>query len=124
MGPLRRRLDLGIVGAILLGYAGAMACGPATEAPACDPARESCEPQLSGCVDRSGPEDDRSCAEICEELGGGCEARGCEGQTYIRFLGCEDDVHDGGLASALDCEEPVEWQLANSVQCCCVGVDP
>lgn len=124
MELLRRRLELSIAAAILLGYGGASACGPSTETPICDPARASCEPQLSGCVDRSGPEDDRSCAEICEELGGGCRARACDGHTYMKFLGCEDDDHDGGSVSTLDCEDPVEWQVSDSVQCCCIGVDP
>ena len=124
MGLIRRRLELGIVAAILVGYGGAAACGPSTEAPVCDPAQESCEPQLSGCVDRSGPEDDRSCAEICEGLGGGCVARGCDGQTFMKFLGCVDDDHDGGSVSAQDCEEPIEWQASDAVQCCCVGVEP
>lgn len=115
---------LSIATAIVLGYGGAAACGPSTEAPACDPAQESCEPQLSRCVDRNAPEDERSCAEICEELGGGCVARGCDGQTYMKFLGCEDDDHDGGSVSMIDCEDPVEWQFSDSVQCCCVGVNP
>lgn len=122
MGCARRRRS--IVAALLLGYGCAVACGPSADAPPCDPARESCEPQLGPCVERNAPEDERSCAEICESLDAACAARACDGQTYMRFMGCIDDDHDGGLASSLDCEDPIEWQLANSVQCCCVGVDP
>jgi hypothetical protein len=124
MGHVKRTVAPSIVIALLMGYFGAVACGPSAEPPACDPARSSCEPALSGCVDRGGADDERSCAEICEGLGGGCVARGCDGQTFMKFLGCVDDDHDGGSVSAQDCEEPIEWQASDAVQCCCVGVEP
>ncbi len=87
----------------------------------CEIGAPGCEPELSACFQKQGHDDTSTCAQLCQGVGAACAAEACDGATHMTFMGCDDQIHEGGISAESACDAPVAWGLADAVQCCCTG---
>ncbi|PRP99659.1 hypothetical protein ENSA7_62990 [Enhygromyxa salina] len=110
-----------------------VACGPPPADPDCDgmcqPAGPKfpgvgeckqglCTPTYGECATQSNIS---TCAEACEAQGSSCVANGCAGSTYRLYSVLEwcEDPDRIGLAFEHECDDAIDWQVNQAVQCCC-----
>ncbi|NVB36865.1 hypothetical protein G6O69_03425 [Pseudenhygromyxa sp. WMMC2535] len=77
-----------------------------------------CTPTFGECITK---DEITTCSEACEVQGSVCVENGCAGGTYLIYAveeWCEE--HDDGSTNiSHGCEEPVDWQVNSTVECCC-----
>ncbi len=81
----------------------------------------SCAPTFGECFVKSEID---TCAQACAAQGSTCAQDACAGATYMIFFKleyCENLSPDGpfGPAVSRGCDEPIDWQFNDTVQCCC-----